>query len=372
MLNLERLSNIISIIHDASLEQEKWDSLANELSNTFDADSCCFQIRDVVTGMAYVVGKTSNLDASLVEDYETWYHKDDLLIKRALQAGVNKAFIGSELIDDQELVATDFFQSFCAPQSIFHTLGGAQDIGDNCIGVIKIYRPKEGKSFVAADKQNLALILPHLKRAMRLSHQLWSMSQGQTITYSAIDQLSLGVIIVGVGGVVRFANKTIERMLEADFGMAIRHGRLLIDDAKAQQATQKALENVQKSSAGIMVPWRDKMDRPVSLLVTPLVRGTKAVRMAGPVAAIFINNPEERRKPSEAVIGALYGLTPAEAKLTKALLEGRHLQDYAGRSGISLHTAKTQLKQIFQKTGHGRQSDLLRDIMANPVLRMRL
>jgi DNA-binding CsgD family transcriptional regulator len=172
--------------------------------------------------------------------------------------------------------------------------------------------------------------------------------------------------------VVRFANKTVERMLQSDFGMAIRHGRLIIQDTKAQQAVQKALENVQKTSTGAMVPWRDKLDRPVSLLITPLNRGTKAMRLSGPVAAIFINNPEERRKPSETVIGAIYGLTPAEAKLTKALLEGRHLQDYAEQGGISLHTAKTQLKQIFMKTGHGRQSDLLRDIMANPVLRMRL
>jgi DNA-binding CsgD family transcriptional regulator len=48
------------------------------------------------------------------------------------------------------------------------------------------------------------------------------------------------------------------------------------------------------------------------------------------------------------------------------------LQDYAGQNGISPHTAKTHLKQIFQKTGHGRQTDLLRDIMANPVLRIRV
>ncbi len=36
---------------------------------------------------------------------------------------------------------------------------------------------------------------------------------------------------------------------------------------------------------------------------------------------------------------------------------------------ISINTARTQSKQIFAKTGHGRQADLIREVLANPALR---
>lgn len=66
----------------------------------------------------------------------------------------------------------------------------------------------------------------------------------------------------------------------------------------------------------------------------------------------------------------LYGLTPAEARLVEALLAGATIQEYADRAGVSLHTAKTQLKHVFAKTGATRQADLIRDLLGNPVLKM--
>jgi DNA-binding CsgD family transcriptional regulator len=75
-----------------------------------------------------------------------------------------------------------------------------------------------------------------------------------------------------------------------------------------------------------------------------------------------------RRLPSVRAVAAAYGLTPAEARLAIALLAGRRLADYAAEQKISLNTAKYHLKQVFAKTGHTRQADLVRDLLLNPVL----
>jgi DNA-binding CsgD family transcriptional regulator len=53
-----------------------------------------------------------------------------------------------------------------------------------------------------------------------------------------------------------------------------------------------------------------------------------------------------------------------------ALVDGERLDDYADRQQISINTARTQLKQIFAKTGHGRQADLIREALANPALKV--
>jgi DNA-binding CsgD family transcriptional regulator len=71
---------------------------------------------------------------------------------------------------------------------------------------------------------------------------------------------------------------------------------------------------------------------------------------------------------SKQLIAETYDLTPAEAALMAALLAGRSLAEYAETAEISPNTAKTHLRHIFEKTGHRRQIDLVRAILANRIV----
>jgi DNA-binding CsgD family transcriptional regulator len=68
--------------------------------------------------------------------------------------------------------------------------------------------------------------------------------------------------------------------------------------------------------------------------------------------------------------GLLYGLTTAETRLVEAVLRGDRLGDYAEAAGITINTVKTQMKQIFAKTGLNRQADLVRHALADPMIRL--
>ena len=58
-----------------------------------------------------------------------------------------------------------------------------------------------------------------------------------------------------------------------------------------------------------------------------------------------------------------FGLTPAEARLSSALVAGRSLADYAREVGLSRNTARNQLATIFEKTGTRRQAELVAHII---------
>jgi DNA-binding CsgD family transcriptional regulator len=81
-------------------------------------------------------------------------------------------------------------------------------------------------------------------------------------------------------------------------------------------------------------------------------------------------DPGNELDPPEEVLRAAFGLTPAQARLASALLTGKTLTSYAESAGISINTAKTQMRQIFQKTGQSRQADLIRVIAANPTIKL--
>lgn len=63
--------------------------------------------------------------------------------------------------------------------------------------------------------------------------------------------------------------------------------------------------------------------------------------------------------PNAEILGALFDLTPTEARVTKALIAGQDLADIAQAHGVSVATVRNQLASIFAKTGVNRQTDLV-------------
>jgi DNA-binding CsgD family transcriptional regulator len=90
-----------------------------------------------------------------------------------------------------------------------------------------------------------------------------------------------------------------------------------------------------------------------------------------PAALVFVSDPDLIEQPRRDVLAQVYDLTAAEAKLFEALLAGARLQDYAEQSSLSRETVKTQLAHLFDKTGHARQTELVRDALRNPLLTLK-
>ena len=63
---------------------------------------------------------------------------------------------------------------------------------------------------------------------------------------------------------------------------------------------------------------------------------------------------------------ALYGLTPAEERLTSLLVAGATLAEAAEKLSIRMSTARGVLKAVFAKTGTRRQASLVNLVLAAP------
>ena len=79
-----------------------------------------------------------------------------------------------------------------------------------------------------------------------------------------------------------------------------------------------------------------------------------------PAVIVFVSVPENNVTPPAELLEHLWGLTPTEARLAAALVEGRTVSDFLDESGISDNTARTHLKRVFHKAGVTRQSELIR------------
>jgi len=65
---------------------------------------------------------------------------------------------------------------------------------------------------------------------------------------------------------------------------------------------------------------------------------------------VFMSDPDERTELPGDLLRRCYGLSLAESHLASMLIRGHSLKDAAVSLHVSLNTAKTQLKSIFNKT----------------------
>lgn len=69
--------------------------------------------------------------------------------------------------------------------------------------------------------------------------------------------------------------------------------------------------------------------------------------------------------PQPTALRAMLGITAAEARLVEQLVGGLSVSEAADLLGISVHTARSQLKSVFGRTGIRRQADLIRHVLTH-------
>jgi DNA-binding CsgD family transcriptional regulator len=193
----------------------------------------------------------------------------------------------------------------------------------------------------------------------------------QPYVRSAADVLDLGILLIDSTCRVLFANRTARKVLASHRGMSIANGMLLSDMPGWCEALRRQLRGaaVSRSHRGRMPAVICPGSRRNSPIILALRwTGHPAHQASDPATILFVADKTAKPSIDERAFARMYGLTRAETRLLRALLDGRTLRDHAARSGITLHTTKGYLKQLFGKTGARRQADLVRLALANPVL----
>lgn len=80
--------------------------------------------------------------------------------------------------------------------------------------------------------------------------------------------------------------------------------------------------------------------------------------------AMFVCSTQSRPVPDVETLRLLYGLTRSEAKVARLLALGRRSEEIATELEVSAATVAFHLRNLFQKTGVARQSDLVAQVLA--------
>ena len=368
------LEQVIEDIYAAAMEPGHWFAATERLAAYLDAPSGIAILSGGARRGASVLGHTANTDEKARQAYAQRYYQLDPWAAAYMRIGGRRTFRGEELVDPRQLAESEFYRDHVRHHGIFHCLGAAIPVGSETAMVLAVHRPIDGMPFDLAQFTRLNRLLPHLERAGQMQRLLAAAELHRQATMDVLNRLALGVILLTARGCIAFANHAAERLLQTGEALTARGGRLYIHEPAAASMVQRAVEVAcaihvgRGDEAGGLVQLQRSGRRPLSVLVAPTAPSYPTRLFGDAAVVVLIVDPEQQRRLPLKRLLKLYRLTAAEARLMQALVEGERIEDYADRAHISITTAKTQLRHLFDKTETNRQSDLislaLRDLPA--------
>ena len=294
---------------------------------------------------------------------DVWYLE---LLRRHGSLRTGLLWQSDALLPEATLRRTRFFNDHLAPCGIGRCLDAI--VGDGRAGELPLaplcfYRPLGSEPFSPVDERRLSALRPHVSRAMAVRQRLHAAAQGHAAL--AVERISTAVAVLARDRRILLANPAAEALFATPGQARLARGGRLCAGEPAQLA---ALERALAACAACKFDADDRLSLSVRLagppgsgVVARLVPPPRSMPQQGRAAAIaFIAREGHSALDLQGMMAALYRLTPSEAALVKALAEGMTKEAFADRRQVSPATVKTQLQQVFVKTGTRRQSELVR------------
>jgi DNA-binding CsgD family transcriptional regulator len=216
-------------------------------------------------------------------------------------------------------------------------------------------------------------LLAHLRRTADLHRRLSRLQLERDATLQVLNRLPLGVILLDAKGRAIICNHSAQGLLEHADALVLEADVLATTTRRHTLALHElihdAIEGARTGNdhaGGAMMLSYPSRAQPLTLVVSPLCKPESPPSNGELAVVIFMNVPEKGVEAPNGLLGKLYGLTPAEARVTALLSQGKSLDEVAEVLGISIGTGRAHLKHVFSKTGTGRQAELVHLVLSGP------
>jgi len=366
-LTPERVSDLIGLIYDCTIEPDRWPETMHEICEDLGCFLCAIYRVDLESSkVAFLRQWNGELDKlALLER-----HGPDAAEIYQMSQVVRGQPIDEPLVLTRHLareiwVQTRYYTEWAKPRGVCDSIQTMVLREPRRIGIFAANRHESVGPISDREVAILRFLAPHIRRAVTIG-DLMDLKKIEVQTLgSTLDHLASGVIVVGDGNRILHANDAARRMFAAGGPIRSLQGRLVVRVTRAGVQLTNAIDLARRDESGIgaigiSVPLADESGEPAVAHVLPLARGNLRTRlMPQATAAIFVTRAEQASASDIDAVTATFGLTPAETRVVRQLLLGMTLVEAAAALGIAESTAKTHLSRIFSKTGVARQADLV-------------
>lgn len=185
------------------------------------------------------------------------------------------------------------------------------------------------------------------------------------LAVAALDRLPFAALALDGSFRPIFMNRSGAQLLAANEVLRLDGGGICRAFSTAETAAlHQAVAATAADGESRVLGLNGKDERRFSALVE--ASGEQGRGAEGAAALVFLREIDARTLPTPEALRDLFNLNLSEARLAHALASGLDIKEAAEAQGITLSTARTYLKRLFQKTGANRQAELVR-LLLNAV-----
>lgn len=367
-LALADFSRLVESIYEGPLESPPWKSFLELLRGTLSTSFATLILRpaepDRPSVMVFVGQGTSEASAR----YDSHFFALDPFVSLPHDQPVTPV----DVLGERAWLDSTLYREYLRPLDILHILGvnlAPSQEGEDCR--LRVTRPHGMPPFGEREKAVFALLLPHLKRAVRLASQMDNLNLERKLLAVTVERMQLGTVTLDEKGAIVSVNEEARTILDQQDGIRLAGGALRADYPEEQAQLQKLIAaalmaaragQVAAMPEAISITRRSGRAR-LSVLVRIIAAEAREDAWSRAKVAVFLRNPEQQGTQSLELVRRLFELTHAEASLAMLLANGLTLDEASEQLNIRRNTARAHLRSIFSKMGVTRQTELVRLVL---------
>jgi len=371
------LSELIGEIYDAALARSRWPGALKKSARFIEGASAAVFWKDAANMDGGIYFHDSGIETHYRDVYFEKYVRLNPATTGLFFAEVEEPMATADLLPYAEFLESRFYREWAQPQGLVDFVSAALEKSATGAAMFGVFRHERHGLVDDATRQRMRLLIPHIRRAVLIAEVI-DLKQAEAATISqALDGLRAAMFLVDADGRIMRANAAAYILVAEGDVLHAACGRLMSGDAQADASLREIFAAARQGDTavgtkGIALPLMARSGERHVAHVLPLTSGARqrAGSRHAATAAVFVHKAAlEVLSPPEAIAEA-YKLTLTELRVLLAIVEVGGVPEVAELLGVAGTTVKTHLGRIYQKTGAGRQADLVKLVagFSSPLL----
>ncbi|MCB5163015.1 helix-turn-helix transcriptional regulator [Marinomonas algarum] len=307
--------------------------------------------------------------AGLPDDFIDWYTKNNMiqqdLVSRYATFQPPGVFHSALSIKDK-LNITEDYQRWQNDQNMLDSAWLVIHCTDTHTILLTMQRTIKQGMYHPEDLARLNQLVPFIRQAILLCQQIDQRNVAKRTLTSVVNAMHQATLILNEQAVVIHSNPLAKALLVEQKLLSVRNERLMFQQNDVQNAYLRSSVQVIRASMGqgeynTDTLFLHRVGRPPLIV---LIRPMESTDVSRGGALVTIVEPTKRKLPKAETIGQYFTLSPAESELCEDLVAGLTLKEISNKSGKTEATIRSYLKNVFIKTNHSRQGELISSILS--------
>lgn len=307
MLTLEKFSNAVALIYDASMEVERWSEVLAAICGIFKSSKgqISFGSSPLDSHGFFRFCGFSETELQVLPRYRELIPYDPRLTSVRF-----KAVHCRQIVSEEILHASPMYKEVLCQAGIEYSMWFILDLDAHSACAVSVMRGADSEAFTDEDCADFGRFVPHIQRATTM-HATFRRARDETAAArAALDAVPLGILVLSDDRLL-LANQAARALLDEGNALKLDSGRLRGASPHANEKLVSAIRQARRSSGrqvGTAISITEEAD--IKVLIRPLTPScADMLGVETSAIAIYLSDSRLPVETPDETLQQLFGLT---------------------------------------------------------------